>query len=162
VGVKAIALEGDEQGAGVRSRVSVATALKLELGGGAHAERFRDPRARPEVTRPPAPSRWSARRRLLFRPITWYVSCPCREEDGVSRRASSGAGDGPAAVELAVMRPGTHSDFHVVEDLLRILGARLSDVRIAMSAGARTPCPSGAFAAVAIAAAPIPRMSRPG
>src|SRR5438067_10420115 len=61
--------------------------------------------------------------RLLFRPdyLVGLVPLP-REENCVSRmRQLKGAGDGTAAVELAVMRLGAHSDLHVVEYPLRVL-----------------------------------------
>src|SRR2546429_5447323 len=94
--------------------------------------------------------------RLLFRPdhLVGLVPLP-REENRVpppGSRQLEGAGDGMAAVDLTVMRPGPHSDLYVVEDLLRALGARIvrrddRDVREAHGHSAHR----GALAAVAIA-----------
>src|SRR5438132_2497062 len=47
VGVEAIALEGDKQGAGSQVSGVRGDAAEAESGRRAHAERFRDPRARP-------------------------------------------------------------------------------------------------------------------
>ena len=68
-------------------------------------------------------------------------------------RQLEGAGDGTAAVELAVMRLGPHSDLHVVEDPLRVLGARIvrREDRDVREAHGHRPH-GGPLAAVAIAA----------
>src|SRR5207247_10931530 len=72
VGVEAIALEGDKQGAGSQVSGVRSNAAEAELGRRAHAERFRDARARPLGHEPPSARTIARSSNGCFSvPITW-------------------------------------------------------------------------------------------
>src|SRR5438132_11231678 len=72
VGVEAIALEGDKQGAGSQVSGVRGDAAEAESGRRAHAERFRDPRARPLGHEAPSACTIARSSNGCFSvPITW-------------------------------------------------------------------------------------------